>query len=119
MGHRHEMGLLMQRNTPGLSRLIRTRLAERGIRPNAQPSPVYAYANHGRWVADCPSCNGAEHVKEDELFLCGTCGRQSQVVWPEETGLIEELLEGRDRKHQNWNIGEPVDQLAFENERRG
>jgi hypothetical protein len=27
--------------------------------------------NHGRWIADCPDCLGAENVSPGEKFICG------------------------------------------------
>lgn len=27
--------------------------------------------NHGRWIADCPDCLGAENVSPGDKFICG------------------------------------------------
>lgn len=31
---------------------------------------VIAEFNHGRWIARCPDCNGAEEVKRGQKFWC-------------------------------------------------
>jgi len=33
---------------------------------------VKARLNHGRWLADCPDCNGAEIVRPGYRFICGS-----------------------------------------------
>lgn len=33
---------------------------------------IEARYEHGRWIADCPHCNGAELVRPGEKFLCGS-----------------------------------------------
>lgn len=36
---------------------------------------VGAEINHGRWIAICPDCGGAEYVSPDEqIFYCFSCG---------------------------------------------
>ena len=39
----------------------------------AMGQPVKAYVNHGRLVADCPDCNGAEILNYDGSFFCLSC----------------------------------------------
>ena len=34
---------------------------------------AFARYEHGRWLIDCPNCNGAELYKPDTDFVCGTC----------------------------------------------
>jgi hypothetical protein len=36
---------------------------------------VEAFVDHGRWLAQCPICNGAEYVDaETPIFFCCSCG---------------------------------------------
>jgi hypothetical protein len=36
---------------------------------------IVAYVNHGRWVAECPDCAGAQLVSElERRFWCLNCG---------------------------------------------
>ena len=109
----------MQRNTPATAARVRANLTSLRIRPYDEPSPVYAYVNHGRWVADCPSCNGAELVSENQEFLCGTCGRVSPAVWPDTVTQIEATLNQRPEPNRNWNPGETVGMLTAENFENG
>lgn len=74
---------------------------------------VAAYANHGRWVADCP-CGGAELVGDGDM-VCGSCGLVHEVDWPEDRKRIEGLLRVRPALNQNWLPGETVEMLAAEN----
>lgn len=86
---------------------------------------VEARIEHARWIADCPSCNGAENVTlDDPVFLCLGCGNEwiegqfATVRFPEE-GLraqVEEVLFERKYAHlRNWLPFETVDQLRAEN----
>lgn len=58
---------------------IRRVAAAKKVKPsfvvNADPgSEVVARVDHGRWIADCPDCNGAEYVDPDEpVFFCFGC----------------------------------------------
>lgn len=53
--------------------------AARRIKPSLVVSTepgaeVVARIDHGRWIADCPDCNGAEYVDPDEpVFFCFGC----------------------------------------------
>jgi hypothetical protein len=86
--------------------------------PTETGESIYARVNHGRWLADCPVCRGAELVTEGEPFLCGSCGALGKVTWPKDTTKIETLLEVRPRDNQNWDF-EPVKVLDAENKERG
>lgn len=58
--------------------------------------PLDAYVNHGRWVADCPICNGGIALwKEHESGCCLDCGTiYSRISWPskKDIELVEETL---------------------------
>lgn len=83
---------------------------------------VPAYANHGRWVVDCPNCCNAQLAcRTDHRFLCNECGNITvgrlwrPVIWPANSAAIEAMLDNRPREYQNWNPGEPAVSLAIEN----
>lgn len=105
----------MRRNTPAISARVRRYVAQQGLKPRQVPGSVFAYVNHGRWVADC-LCGGAELVSEGEPMLCGSCGAIRQVVWPNNSSAIESALEDRPKENQNWYTGETIAML--ENESR-
>lgn len=87
-------------------------------------APVVAYVNHGRWVADCPDCNGAEFVSMGAPFMCSNClnggsGVYRPVTIPAQRDAIERRLLQRKRvETRNWR-GETVAQLTDENRRHG
>lgn len=65
-------------------------------------SLIKARIDWGRWLADCPYCNGAEYVDPDEPFLfCLSCGMQKNsgaalpVEFPPNRGEIEALVLAR------------------------
>ena len=91
-------------------------------------SPIaQAQVNHGRWIADCPFCNGAEMVDLDKrLFFCGSClnkgvgGQWLTVAVPIERAAIEaELIKRSGEEHRNWKPGESVAALRAENRQQG
>lgn len=110
---------MLKRADNRLVQRVHAHVTGRGMTPRDGAGSVFAYVNHGRWVADCP-CGGAELVTETRPLLCGSCGMVRRVVWPPDAEDIENLLAVRvDEKTQNWNPGETLAGLAFENERRG
>ncbi len=92
---------------------------------------VEARYEEGRWVADCPHCNGAERVLPGEDFLCGShwadladqrqvqepgltakdisseVGQQYPVRFPNEKTQIEATFRGLPRHQVSWRLGEP------------
>ncbi len=84
---------------------------------------VYAYVNHGRWVADCPlGCGCAAIVQPGQPFDCRSRGGGfccdalgSPVVCPPDALAIEHVLAGRPTPNRNWYVGETVDALRAEN----
>lgn len=94
--------------------------------PTARTEVVYAYANHARWVVDCPTCNGAQLAcRTDKRFMCNECanvaigGRWRVVEWPVDADEIERLLDRRPDVARNWFPGETVRQLKDENRVHG
>ncbi len=71
---------------------------------------VQAYANHGRWIADCcrEFCNNAWGLASNQVsFLCDPnqegCGMEALVVWPPNVAEITEVLRRRPVKAtRNW-----------------
>jgi hypothetical protein len=95
------------------------------VDPWAVPHAV-AYANHGRWVADCPRpwCTNAMQVwPGDEIFRCSgpdACGIVADLRWPADPAAIEVLLSARPlARNRNWLAGETLEQLVLENGAHG
>jgi hypothetical protein len=89
------------------------------------PGVTYAYANHGRWVADCSHvayCDAAAHLDRfQDGFIC-ECGRGTTVVWPsgDVVAGVERLLGMRPNpKNRNWMPGETLTDLMWENGAHG
>lgn len=102
--------------------------ASRGVNFNAETAgdeyAIQAYVNHGRWLAECPDCHGAQVTSpDDRRFMCHCCGNEEvggrwrAVVWPAKARAIEQLLELRPKpENQNWRPGETVADLIHEND---
>jgi hypothetical protein len=92
---------------------------------------VVAYINHGRWIAECPDCNGAQVASEELRFWCVSCGNASvlfawkEVVMPKSKKSIEGVLLDRPTARpdkavtRNWKPGESVKDLKKENAAHG
>lgn len=83
---------------------------------------LYAYANWGRWVCDCPKCNSAELVKEFgrppriQSFRCTECGFAETLALPDDPDAIEAVLVKRPKRdNRNWRPGETLADLILEN----
>ncbi len=86
---------------------------------------VIARVNHGRWIANCPFCAGAELVEPGEIFFClgadpdGGMAKNGNhpmaVVFPENRAEIEQALQARPIENQNWESGETISDLVAEN----
>ena len=97
---------------------IEATLAKAGV-SSWKGDTVYARLNHDRWLADCP-CNGAELVTPGHTMLCGSCGAEHQVVFPDNPEDLEAVLAERDdTTKRNWNPGETVADLIVENIEQG
>lgn len=82
--------------------------------------------NHGRWVAECPDCCGAQlTTSNDKRFMCNYCanvvveGRWRPVNWPEDVEGITAALAPRTPALQNWFPTETVQDLVAENVEHG
>lgn len=93
---------------------------------------VVAYVNHGRWIAECPDCAGAQIVSEKERrFWCLNCGNATvnfawrHVRMPQKRTAIETKLVLRPAARsdravtRNWLPGETVEDLQRENAEHG
>lgn len=88
---------------------------------------VQASVNHGRWVANCPYCAGAELVDPDDLrFWCLSCDmaangrRWLRVAMPANRAKLEaELVKRRSSANRNWIPGETLAALRRENDTNG
>lgn len=83
---------------------------------------VEVYANHGRWIVECPVCHDAQLAsRDDHRFMCVGCGNASiggvwrPVVWPKNHAAIEALLDERPRHLANALPGETLEQIRKEN----
>ena len=65
----------------------------------AEKKTVNARVDFGRWMADCPDCNGCEYVDPDDpFFFCLSCGNVTlegyarRVIFPKNMVEIEKEL---------------------------
>jgi hypothetical protein len=94
-----------------------------GISPEP---PLKVYLNHGRWIAECPDCHGAQLACwTDHRFLCNECGNVAvaglwrAIIWPDDREAIETVLDQRSPVNQNWLPGETIEYLRAENAAHG
>lgn len=87
---------------------------------------VELYGNEDRWIAECPTCHGAQIAcRTDHRFMCNECanvaigGMWRPVVWPQNARAIEAILDQRPRVNRNWLPGESLEDLRAENAARG
>lgn len=72
------------------------------------PPPALAYANHGRWVADCPRphCGAAMILHPwQPAVTCSSpwCQLETQVRWPPDAETITHVLTARGAPQwMNW-----------------
>jgi hypothetical protein len=85
-----------------------------------------AFASWGRWVAYCShryACDGAATLQRFQAgFICQSCGRGTDVVWPSATMVagVERLLTLRPHyKNRNWLPEETLHDLLVENAEHG
>lgn len=92
----------------------------RDLRPS--PKIVVAYISGGKWIADCPRCNGGIAAWSDNpKGCCLDCGTIYRVKFPpkaETERAISVLAERPDPLTRSWHVQrqETVDDLAAENE---
>lgn len=83
---------------------------------------VAGYANHGRWVADCPSCNAAQVIDPDDpRFWCPFCslGWRTITFAADHRSVDEVLSERAEPENRNWWPHETVADLRTENRTQG
>lgn len=95
----------------------------------AEGNPLPARINHGRWIVDCPDCNGAQMVFGDSaapVTMCPNCWngaalrRWRRVLFPKDRAEIEAALAMRPLPmNRNWSPGETVADLWHENAENG
>lgn len=83
-----------------------------------------AYVSDGRWVANCPACNGGIAVWVGMPDgCCYDCGRVWLIVFPaaKDVARAEVVLDKRPGGNRHWrpDKGETVDDLKAENAVRG
>ncbi|OPZ76592.1 MAG: hypothetical protein BWY79_01544 [Actinobacteria bacterium ADurb.Bin444] len=99
-----------KRGYPGAAAMREAMARRRRIRiAGTEARQVYARIDWGRWLADCPFCNGSELVSKAEgLFFCFSCemagngGRAVEVLFPEGVDRIEAGLVNERVSYQNW-----------------
>lgn len=100
----------------------------RGLLKMRLPSEVldtplrFARVEQGRWLIDCPDCNGATLADlEDPRFFCPDCqnamsgGVWLRVMLPPNVAAIEHELLKRPIVNRNWTPGETVGALKADN----
>ena len=110
---------------PGIRGFIRSAMDSRQLPFPAQQATnprVSVEINHGRWIARCPSCSGAEFGDPDHrFFFCLSClneefdGKWLPTIWPGNRTAIENILLRRPRRNQNWTPGQSLTDLENEN----
>ena len=105
-----------------------------GEEHDGRKKQVYAYLNHGRWIADCPlqhekqACIGAECVTEDDkVFYCLSCGNAEiggdfiKVKFPpaSDRDKFEQSLALRPESLRNWIPGETPRKIEKDNIKHG
>lgn len=98
-------------------RQLQRRLSGPGTSPHTIDTPVVAYVNHGRWLADCPACgNGMAASREWNLALCicGCGAIYAAVVFPPDADAIEHELVDLPVVEQNWQPTPPPSEADAE-----
>lgn len=101
---------------------VRARWAEHAAKHRlelvADDRTVAAYVNYGRWVADCPECNGGIACwDQNPAGCCLDCGHIFTVEFPADADAATRVLAKRTRPaNRNWRPDQQdVDALRREN----
>ncbi len=92
---------------------------------NVPQGSVFAEVNHGRWVAGCLFCTGAQAAAPGVPFFCFSCGMAkndgytANIIFPDNAEAIEQALLLRPMANRNWIRGETIDFLIAENREHG
>jgi hypothetical protein len=79
------------------------------------------FVNWGAYKVQCPRCPSAD-LAPAQVFLCTECGTRAEVEWPPEElryGIERLLLMRPDVTTQNWEPGETLTELMWENGAHG
>lgn len=88
----------------GLDSRLHRLLIANGLKETPDVRSVVAYANHGRWVADCPEDNGGIACAPGVTSgVCLDCGHVYAVTWTTKVDQIEALMDARPESAQNWH----------------
>ena len=93
------------------------------VSQEAVSPPLAARVNHGRWIADCDRCEGAELLIEPGWILCVSCVVTGEsptwrrVILPSKRKDIETILMDRPLHNRNWEPRESPADLQAENDR--
>lgn len=97
----HRDGAATQREwiTERCRHLVKQRLLDTPFTGQVTGNPVQAMINHGRWIALCPKCGGAEYVDPyEKIFYCFSCGNAAlkgharPVEFPDNRKEIEQAV---------------------------
>lgn len=89
-----------------------------GLTPIMDARHVYAHVSDGRWVANCPQCNGGIACwDENPHGCCLDCGHVYSVRWPEGYKEAELILGTRPNpfnRHWHPHLGETLEAIRVE-----
>lgn len=104
-------------------------------KPIAKKQKLYLHPrlNHGRWITDCPDCNGAELawrgvdfqcMSEMALFELGRAENPPPIYklqWksPKEEMQAIKILRLRKLENMNWAHNETINDLRAQNRKAG
>jgi len=72
---------------------------------------IHTRLNNGKWIVDCPNCNGAEIVYPGHPFICGNInhGQQNYNAFVLQLAIVRALRKGKSHfNHKDWNIPIPI-----------
>lgn len=88
-----------------------------------QRDTVTARVYSGRWIVDCPVCNGAERLDFDSpAWRCCYCWAEHEVRWPSRelaSGIVRLLSMRPVPMTRNWFPHETLHDLLAENVEHG
>lgn len=102
-----------------LSGFWRVHLVQQGLWMVEDDRVLDAYINQGRWVADCPNCNGGIAViVEDPQGCCLDCGHHYRCSMPNDVDEVVQALAERPEQARNFDPGrgETIAGLKGEND---
>lgn len=100
--------------------IVRARRGDPALELRHSKTILPVYISGGRWIADCPNCNGGVAAWPYHGHgACLDCGTIYRLDYPtgEEVARAVELLTPRREEHRNWHrhLGEDVEHLEIEN----